>query len=194
MLRNTIYIPASRERVYEALTAFADYPVWVPDCEQCTVLSSSGPATIVDMSVGGARRMRMGIRYQGVPGQSLQFEKVSGKDLKTYFGHYRLVAAEDGIGTVVFSEAEIEVASVPRFLTDGLAKKSLDKGGLALKKRVEKLVAADRTAMASQATALPHRAPVRARRLLQIVKMPKNYRIRLLGEVFTVKNIGGNFL
>ncbi len=190
MIRNTVYIPASRERVYSALTEFSGYPEWIPNCEQCTVLSSSGTTTTAEMLMNSTRRIRMSVRFDGVPGQSLQFEMVSGKDLKKYSGMYRLVAAADGKGTVLFTDLDLEVASVPRFLTDGAAKKSLDKGGLALKKFIEKRGDAEQTA-AKPATA-PPRVPLRARRLLQIVKQPKGYRLWFLGEAFTLKRTEGN--
>lgn len=192
MIRNTMFIPASREQVFSALTAFSSYPEWVPNCEQCTVLSSSGTTTTVEMCMNATRRIRMGVRFDGEPGQMLQFEMVSGQDLKKYSGLYRLVTAADGTGTVLFSEVDFEVASMPRFLTDAAAKKALDKGALTLKKFVEKRVRTEETVSTPVPVAVRPRTPRRARRLLQIVKQPKDYRIWFMGESFTVKKIEGN--
>ncbi len=189
MISNTMYIPASRERVFSALTAYPSYPEWVPNCEHCTVLSSSGSSTIVEMVMNATRRIRIRVRFDGVTGQALQFELVSGKELKRYSGTYRLVTAEDGSGTVLFSDVDLEVASVPRFLTDGPAKKALDKGAVSLKKFVEKFAWAE-----GSAPPLPPRprTPLRARRLLQIVKLKQNYRFWFMGQSITVKSIGGD--
>jgi uncharacterized protein YndB with AHSA1/START domain len=192
MIKNTVYIPASRERVFSALTAFPRYPEWVPNCEQCTVLSSSGTTTTVEMLINVTRRIRMSVRFEGEPEQMLQFEMISGKDLKKYSGLYRLVTAVDGAGTVLFTDLDIEVASMPRFLTDSAAKKSLDKGALSLKKFVEKLVRAEDTASIAAPVAAEPRTPLRARRLLQIVKQTKCYRVWFMGEAFTMKKIEGN--
>ena len=192
MIKNTVYIPASRERVFSALTKFSSYPEWVPNCEQCTVLSSSGATTTVEMLMNATRRIRMGVRFEGEPGKTLQFELISGKDIKKYSGLYRLVTSEDGTGTVLFTDLDIEVTSMPRFLTDGPAKKSLDKGALSLKRFVEKLAAAEETASTVARLATPPRTPRRARRLLQIVRQTKNYRVWFMGETFTVKKIEGN--
>ena len=192
MIKNTVYIPASRERVFSALTAFPSYPEWVPNCEQCTVLSSSGTTTTVEMLMNATRRTRMGVRFEAEPGQTLQFEMISGKDLKKYSGLHRLVPAADGTGTVLFTDLDIEIASMPRFLTDGTAKKSLDKGALSLKRFVEKLASAEETASTPAPVAAQPRTPLRARRLLQIVKQTKSYRVWFMGEAFTVKTIEGN--
>jgi hypothetical protein len=192
MIKNTVYIPASRERVFSALTAFPSYPEWIPNCEQCTVLSSSGTTTTVEMFMNATRRVRMGVRFEGDPGETLQFEMVSGKDLKKYSGLYRLVTAADGIGTVLFTELDLEVASMPRFLTDGTAKRSLDKGALSLKKFIERRARAEETASAPAPVAAQPRTPLRARRLLQIVQQTKSYRVQFMGEAFTVKKIEGN--
>jgi uncharacterized protein YndB with AHSA1/START domain len=185
-----MFIPASREQVFSALTAFPSYPEWVPNCEQCTVLSSSGTTTTVEMSLNATRRIRMGVRFEGETGQTLRFEMISGQDLKKYSGLYRLVTAADGTGTVLFTEVELEVASMPRFLTDGPAKEALNKGALTLKKFVEKRARAEEAVSAP--VAVRPRTPRRARRLLQIVKQKKGYRVWFMGGSLTVKKIEGN--
>jgi uncharacterized protein YndB with AHSA1/START domain len=191
MLKNTIYIPASCEQVYAALTAFDSYPEWTPNCERCTVLSSAGSTTTVEILMNATRKIRLSVRFEGEPHQLLQFEMVGGKELRKYAGVYRLVKAADGKGTVLFTEFDIEVASMPRFLTDGRAKKSLDEAALNLKRFVEKHRGPEEAAH-TRVAAPPPAAPRRARRLLQIVRGPKNYRVWFMGEAFTVKKIEGN--
>jgi len=192
MLKNTVYIPASCEQVYSALTAFDSYPEWTPNCERCTVVSSSGSATTVEMLMNATRKIRFSVRFEGDPHQLLQFEMVGGKELKKYEGVYRLVKAADGKGTVLFTEFDLEVASMPRFLTDGRAKKSLDEAALNLKRFVGKRRGSEEAASTQAPVAAIPAGPRRARRLLQIVKRPKNYRVWFMGEAFTVKKIEGN--
>ena len=98
MIRKTIYIPVSRERLFSVLTAFDKYPLWTPGCEQCNVLSREGAATTVEMVVNGARRVRLEVRYDAQPHELLQFRMTGGNDVKKYSGMYRLAAAADGSG------------------------------------------------------------------------------------------------
>lgn len=195
MTKITTYIPASPQRVFSAMTAYEKYPQWAPGCEECTVVSSKGSTTSVEMVVNTIRRVRFGLRFEAEPNQLVQFELISGKDLKKYSGVYRLVKAADGKGTVVFAELDLEVASMPRFLTEGMAKKGLGELCMALKAYVESLPDVDNVATSQvRAGASPSAppAPRRARRLLQIVKGQAGYRVSFLGQAFTVKKIEGN--
>jgi hypothetical protein len=191
MIRKTIYIPVSRERLFSVLMAFDKYPEWTPGFERCAVLSTDGPATIVEMVVKAARRIRL--RYDAQPCELLEFRMTGGNDVKTYSGMYRLAAAADGKGTVLFAELELEVNSMPRFLSDSFAKSSLDKAAVALKEYVGKLSTAARDSAPAEAVGTARPAPSRrARRLLQIVKGSRGCRIWFMGEVLTVKKIDGN--
>jgi|SRR5579863_1517232 len=193
MIRKTIYIPVSRERLFSVMTAFDKYPEWTPGCERCTVLSTDGPATTVELVVNAARRVRLEVRYEAHPHESLQFRMTGGNDVKKYSGMYRLAAAADGKGTVLFAELELEVNSMPRFLSDSFAKSSMDKAAIALKRYAGKLSPAGTDSTPAEAVGIAHRSRSRrARRLLQIVKVPQGCRVWFMGEVFTVKKIDGN--
>lgn len=193
MIRKTIYIPVSRERLFPILMAFDKYPEWTPGFERCTVLSTNGPATTVEMVVKAARRIRLEVRYDAQPCESLEFRMTGGNDVKTYSGMYRLAPAADGKGTVLFAELELEVNSMPRFLSDSFARSSLDKAAVALKEYVGKVAPPRRDAAPAEAAGIVRRSPSRrARRLLQIVKGPRGCRVWFMGEAFTVKKIDGN--
>jgi hypothetical protein len=189
MIKTTIYIPASRKRVFSTITAYGKYPEWTPGCESCTVISAKGSTATTEMVVNSPRRIRLGIQYETDADSLVQFEMVSGKDLRKYSGVYRLVTAADGKGTVLFAELDVEIPSIPRFITDGIVKKSMDQVCQALKHYIEKLPG-EHAAGSRKVSAQP--AARRARRLLQIVKGPKSYRVWFLGEVFSVKRIEGN--
>jgi uncharacterized protein YndB with AHSA1/START domain len=193
MIRKTIYIPVSRERLFSVLLAFDKYPEWTPGFERCTVLAAEGSATTVEMVVKGARRIRLEVRYDAQPCESLQFRMTGGNDVKAYSGMYRLAAAADGKGTVLFAELELEVNAMPRFLSDSFAKNQLDKAAAALKQHVGKLFPAGRDSKPVEAVGAARRSPSRrGRRLLQIVKAPRGFRVWFMGETFTVKKIDGN--
>jgi uncharacterized protein YndB with AHSA1/START domain len=193
MIKNAVFIPASRSAVFAALTGYSKYEEWLPGCEQCTVVSVKGSTTCTEFVLNMSRTIRMGLRFDAEPDHILRFELTGGKELKTYAGLYRLMEATDRSGTVLFTELDMEVRSIPRFLTDGMAKKSLERAGIALKKYVEKLPAV-RDAAPVAAPFTPAAPPARgARRLVQIGKLPAGYRIRILGTVLRVKNLPGNF-
>ena len=139
MIKNAVFIPASRSVVFGALTGYSKYEEWLPGCEQCTVVSVKGSTTCTEFVLNMSRRIQMGLRFDAEPDHILRFELTGGKELKTYAGLYRLIDATDRKGTVLFTELDMEVRSIPRFLTDGMAKKSLQQAGVALKKYVEKL-------------------------------------------------------
>jgi hypothetical protein len=193
MIKNAVFIPAPRSVVFATLTGYSEYEKWLPGCEQCTVASVKGLTTHTEFVLNLTRKVQMGLRFDAEPDHILRFELTSGKDLKTYTGLYRLMDATDRKGTVLFTELDMEVRSLPRFFTDGFAKKSLEQAGLALKKYIEKLPAARGPApAAAQITAEAPAARSRARRLVRISKDPSGYRIWLLGKVLTAKNVPGN--
>lgn len=193
MIKNAVFIPAPRPVVFSALTGYTKYEEWLPGCEQCTVVSAKGLTTHTEFLLNLSRKIQMGLRFDAEPDHILRFEMTSGKDLKTYAGLYRLMDATDRKGTVLFTELDMEVRSLPRFLTDGFAKKSLEQAGLALKQYVAKIPARRDAAPASAPQAPAPAAPRRARRLMQIRRGPAGYRIWILGRVFSAKNLGGDF-
>ena len=48
MIKNAVFIPASRSAVFAALTGYSKYEEWLPGCEQCTVVSVKGPTTCTE--------------------------------------------------------------------------------------------------------------------------------------------------
>jgi ribosome-associated toxin RatA of RatAB toxin-antitoxin module len=196
VFKTTIYIPASRERVFSAMTDYERYPKWAPGCEDCTILSCRGSITTIEMVVNSMRKVRLGLRLEAEQNQLLEFELTSSKDLRKYSGFYRFVTAADGKGTVMFAEMDMEVSSMPRFVTDTMAKRALAQLCTAFKTYVEKLPAAESGGAGSSqlqtAGPAPPTAPRRARRLMQIVKGPAGYRVWFLREAFKAKKIEGN--
>src|ERR1700722_15491736 len=171
MIKSVVFIPAPRAVVFATLTGYSKYVEWLPGCEQCTVVSLKGLTAHTEFVLNMTRRVKMGLRFDAEPDQILRFELSSGTDLKTYTGLYRLMDATEGNGTVLFTELDLEVRSLPRFLTDGFAKKSLEQAGNALKRYIEKNPGVRVPApAATPVTPAPPAARRRARRLVQIMK------------------------
>jgi hypothetical protein len=73
------------------------------------------------------KRVKVGMRFEAQPIQILRFRMISGRDLKSYSGSYRLTDSADGRGTVVMAEMKIEVAvMIPTFVVDYVARQSID--------------------------------------------------------------------
>lgn len=194
MVKGAIYLAAPRRQVFGTLIGYGKWEEWVPGCEKCTVASAQGPTSHVELVIGLARKLKMRLRYDAEPDSVLRFQLIAANDtIKTYAGLYRLVDAEDK-GTILFAELDLEVRGMPRFLTDGFAKKSLDKTAKALKSYLARVIPAQSAqptaARLVPAASLPQRRP---RRLLQVVKQPGGYRIQLMGQVVTLKNLEGSF-
>src|SRR3990167_1552026 len=137
MIKAVIHVDAPREQVYALLTDYPSYREWVPGCEKCNVVSSSGNSSDTQIVISSMKRIELGVRFEGQPGHSLNFRMVNGKDLKAYAGTYRLMDATDGKGTVVIAELEIDVGMmVPKFMVDRMTKKMIDDTGNALRKHM----------------------------------------------------------
>lgn len=190
MIRNTVFIPAPRQLVFSVLTDYPKYIEWLPGCERCSVTSVKGISTYTRIVLNMARRLQLDLRFDAESDHILRFELTDARELKTYAGSYRLVDAADRKGTVLFTELDVEVRSFPRFLTDGVARKSVEQAGMALHQYIGKMPRAE-----SAVTAEPVNPAVRrrARRVLQIVREPAGYRIWFMGNIMTVKNVAGNF-
>jgi uncharacterized protein YndB with AHSA1/START domain len=191
MIRNTVFIPAPRQLVFSVLTGYERYIDWLPGCERCSVVAVKGTSTYAQVVVNMARKLHLELRYDAESDNLLRFELTNTKELKTYAGSYRLMDAADGTGTVLFTELDVEVRSIPRFLTDGVATKTVQQAGIALRDHIGKMPRAREGA----ATTEPVRPAVRrrARRVLQIVKEPAGYRIWFMGNIMKAKNIAGDF-
>ena len=191
MIRNTVFIPATRQLVFSVLTTYAKYVDWLPGCERCSIVAVNGLSTHAEFVLKLNRKLQIGLRYDAEPDHTLRFELTGGTELKTYVGLYRLVDATEGNGTILFTEMDVELRSFPRFLTDGFARKSVEQAGIALKQYIEKMhIMREPAATAQPVKPAAHRP---ARRVLQIVKEPAGYRIWFIGSILTAKNVAGDF-
>jgi carbon monoxide dehydrogenase subunit G len=187
MIKAVINVEAPREHVYSILTDYPQYKKWLPGCESSSLLSSSGNVAETEIVVNSMKKMKMGLRFEAQPSQSLQFRMTSGKELKAYSGSYRLMDAADGKGTVVIAEMEIDAgAMVPKFMVDRVAKKSIDDTGNALRQYAKSLPVKAAAAAAPASPRPGGTKPRRARRLLQVVKTPQGYRVWMAGETYLI--------
>jgi len=188
MIKAVLNVEAPREHVFAVLTDYSGYKQWLPGCEQSNVVSSSGDTADTDLVINSMKKMKMGLRFEAQPTQSLSFRMTSGKDMKSYLGSYRLMDAADGKGTVVIAEMEIDAgAMVPKFMVDRIAKKSIDDTGQALKAYIKKVPYQAGTAIAVVPARAVELKPRRARRIMQVVKTADGYRVWIMGETYTVK-------
>ncbi len=190
MIKAVLNVEAPREHVFSILTDYSHYKQWLPGCESSNVVSSSGDTADTDIVINSMKKMKMGLRFEAQPTQSLNFRMTSGKDMKSYVGSYRLMDSADGKGTVVIAEMEIDAgAMVPKFMVDRIAKKSIDDTCSALKEYIRKV---PYQAGAAARPVVPVRAvearPRRARRIMQITKTADGYRVWMMGETHTIKN------
>ena len=186
MIKAVINIEAPREQVFTILTDYPSYKSWLPGCEASSVTASNGSAVDTEIVVNSMKRMTLGLRFEAVPTQVLNFRMISGKDMKAYAGSYRLMDSADGGGTVVIAELEIDAGPMaPKFLVDRMVKKALDDTGNALKKYVK--------SMPAQQRAPERAAPVgektrKVRHVLRVVKTPDGNRIWYAGQTFKVNS------
>jgi hypothetical protein len=145
------------------------------------VVTAKGMVAEADIVLTSPKRMEIGLRFEADQDHLIRFELTRSSDLKTYAGLYRLMDAEDGKGTVMFAELDLEVRGIPRFLSDGPAKKSVREAGEALKKHLLSLSARSGSAPAAAAPVSPPRK--RSRRLLQVVQLPTGLRVNFMGKI-----------
>jgi len=189
MIKAVINVEAPREHVYSILTDYAQYKKWLPGCEESTLVSSSGNTADTKIVINSMKKMTLGLRFEAQPTQALSFRMVSGKDMKSYVGSYRLMDSADGKGTVLITEMEIDAgAMVPKFMVDRIAKKSIDDTGNSLKQYARSLPV---TTVPGAKAAGPSKPAEgrrrRAKRILQIVKTPRGYRVWMMGETYDVR-------
>jgi ribosome-associated toxin RatA of RatAB toxin-antitoxin module len=185
MTKAVVNVPSPRPHVFSILTDYPRYKEWVPGCESSEVTGKSGAATDAQIIINGMKRMELGLRFESQGTQSINFHMISGKDLKSYTGSYRLMDSADGKGTVLVAELDVDVGGmVPKFMVDRFIGKSFDETGKALTAYAKKLpVQVEAAARGPVAEAKPRRA----KRVLQIVKTAGGYNVWLLGEAFAVK-------
>ena len=190
MIKAVINVTAPRQQVFSVLSDYPNYRQWVPGCEKCSVLSSSGNTADTEIIISSMKRIELGVRFEAQPGHALNFRMTKGKDLKAYSGTYRLMDSTDGSGTVVIAELEIEVGMmVPKFMVDKMTRKMMDDTGVALRKYIASAPAPARAAApaARPAAAAKRR---RARQILRVTKTAAGYNVWLMGETFAVPNPG----
>jgi len=184
MIKAVFNIEAPREQVFSVFTDYPGYKAWIPGCESCTITATNGSNTDTEIVVNSMKKMTLGLRFEPVPTQLLNFRMITGKDIKAYNGAYRLMDAADGVGTVVIAELEIDAGPMaPKFLVDRMVKKTLDETGASLRKYVKSLPA-QVPAAAAAAPAAGHGR--RVRHLLRVIKTAEGNRIWYSGQTFRV--------
>jgi carbon monoxide dehydrogenase subunit G len=186
MIKAVINVEAPRHHVFSILTDYGRYKEWLPGCEQSNIVTSSGTSTDTEIVINSMKKMKLGLRFEAQPSQSLNFRMISGKDIKSYAGSYRLMDSANGQGTVVIAEMEIDAgAMVPRFMVDRVAKKSIDETGIALQKYVRTVpLQAGVVAGPTRAVEVKTR---RAKRIIQVVRTEVGYRVWMMGESYVVR-------
>ncbi len=190
MIKAVINVEAPRDHVFRVLTDYPQYRKWLPGCEKSEVTTRTGNTADTDIVINSMRRMQVGLRFEAQPTQLLSFRMLSSKDLKAYNGCYRLMDAADGKGTVVIAEMEID-ASVPKFLLDRVAKKSMEETGNALKQYIRSIPVTPGVAAGAAAARPPESRARRAKRILRVVETPDGYNIWMMGEAYMVRKQAG---
>ena len=195
MIRAAIPVDATKEQVFGVLTGYAEYVRWLPNCESSKVLTGTGPNSDAEIVINSMKRMTLGLRFEAVGTQVLNFKMFSGTDMKAYSGSYRLMDGADGRGTVVVAELEIDAgAMAPKFLVDRMAKKAIEETGVALRKYLPSVATQPFGPGAAAVPATPRKAvpaikrPARSRRILQVVKTGEGDVIWYLGKTFAAGN------
>jgi ribosome-associated toxin RatA of RatAB toxin-antitoxin module len=190
MIKVVFNVQAPRSNVYAILTDYGGYKKWVPGCERCDVLSSTGNVTETQVVMNSAKRMELTLRFEAEPTQSLRFRMTKSRDLKGYSGTYRLMNAADQKGTVVIAELEIDAGFMaPKFMVDRMATKALQDTGEALNGYLKQ---APPPAVAAPAgpRAEKEMKTRRNKQVLRVVKTQAGYRVWLLGEILDMAERG----
>jgi uncharacterized protein YndB with AHSA1/START domain len=182
MIKVVFNVNAPRQNVYTILTDYAGYKKWVPGCERCDVLSSTGNVTDTQVVMNSAKRMELTLRFEAEPIQSLRFRMTKSRDLKGYSGTYRLMNAADQKGTVVIAELEIDAGFMaPKFMVDRMATKALQDTGEALNGYLKQ--APPPAVAASPGPRVEKEMKARRnKQVLRVVKTQAGYRVWVLGE------------
>ena len=81
MIKTVINVTAPRQQVFSILSDYPNYKAWVPGCEKCSVLSSSGNSSDTEIIISSMKRIELGVRFEAQPDQALNFRMTKGKDL-----------------------------------------------------------------------------------------------------------------
>ena len=187
MIKAVINVTAPRQQVFSILSDYPNYKRWVPGCEKCSVISSSGSTSETEIVISSMKRIELGVRFEEQQDQALNFRMTKGKDLKAYAGTYRLMDSTDGTGTVVIAELEIDVGKmVPKFMVDKMTRKMMDDTGVALRRYLSSMPPLTARPAATRAAAGPAKRR-RARKIMRVTKTASGYNVWLMGETFSVK-------
>ncbi len=190
MIKSVIHIESPREFVFSVFTEYANYRLWLPNCEKSDVVGAKGNSADLDLIVNSMKRISMVLRFEAVPTQVLNFEMVKGSDMKGYAGSYRLMDSADGLGTVVMAELDIDAGPMaPKFLVDRMAKKAVEETGAALKQYIKGLPP-PQPKVVSETTAKPAAVASRkvsarrAKKIIEIVRAADGPRVWYLGQPY----------
>jgi ribosome-associated toxin RatA of RatAB toxin-antitoxin module len=180
MIRAVHDVAASRQHVFSILSDVASFVDWMPGCVASKIVSQSAEVIETEFTATGAKTVTMGLRFEMQPHRSITFKMIRGKDLRAYSGGWHLMDSQDGSGTVVRSEMEMDPgAMVPKFMVDRMAKKGIEETGKALKKRVLEVPFA-----LAEGDTPPSKAPSRPKRLFHVLRIRGGYRIQILEETY----------
>jgi len=140
MIRSVLHIDAPRNEVFAILADYSRYREWFPGCERSTIVSGAGESVDAEFVINMFGKVKVGMRFKAEPARTLRFHMISGKELRSYSGSYRLTDSADGKGTVVIAELEIGLrVFVPAFIINHYAKKSMDDTGRSLKQYLRRM-------------------------------------------------------
>lgn len=187
MIKAVINVEAARPQVFTILSDYAKYREWLPGCESSTVVAVNGASSDAEIVINSMKKMTLGLRFEAVPDQVLNFKMYSGKDINAYSGSYRLMDSASAQGTVIIAELEIDAGPMaPKFIVDRMAKKAIEDTGAALRKYLETLPAQARAKPPAGPRTVQAK-PLRTRRLLQVVKTADGHLVWWMGKTFTVR-------
>src|SRR2546426_4451068 len=115
MAKAVVPLEWPRATVFAILADFLNYPKWVPGVEGLTIQSSADASSEGTMTLGGMMPMLACMKFETQQDAFVSFQMTSSKDLKIYTCVHRLMDAEDGKGSVLVSEMELEAFKVPGF-------------------------------------------------------------------------------
>ncbi|HXJ38450.1 MAG TPA: SRPBCC family protein [Bryobacteraceae bacterium] len=173
MVKVVTQMNASRSVVYGLLTDFSTYPLWMGGCEKALVSNVTGNVSMVNITLNSMKKVQMGVKFECEQDVVINFEMVSGTDLKVYKGSYRLMNGASDEQSVMVTELDLD-AGMPKFIVDKMTKKSVEEAGTALNKLAKSRPAPVAAAGAVSAAAEPDDKPVvkpkRSRCVLRVIR------------------------
>jgi hypothetical protein len=184
MVKSAVEVDSPRPDVFGILTDFAKYTKWVPGCESCSVLSSQGHISTVEIVLNSMKRITLSLRFDAEPDQLLKFELISSKDVKGYSGTYKLMNGTSG-GTVLVTEMELDAGALaPKFMVERMVKSTLAATGDALRKHAKTVQPIASAAAPASKDVRPEKKVRRSKYLLRVMKTDSGERIWYAGRMF----------